>query len=520
VTIGPDEIRFADNARPGLTAGEYRLEVRQHVKLPDQWESPEPYVSEQRMRVAGPHFVLGPEDVVSVYPPAQAFGDFSSGVCHAVLRRRTLPWEIALERGGDGPVRAPWLAILLLTPDEIQARNGGGAGDRPDEVTGMFSVPLAQYLTPEPGVLGPVVDDEQRRRWLAEFPDLQAGVVDVVAGAFTAVAPLAADLPFLAHVREVNTSAQEQPPADAGDDPQDADQGRFAVVLGNRLPQGSESGLYLAHLVSLEGFVGYLADRQGVPPGHRAVRLLSLARWAFTSDRAPDARYFADLLTGLDAGVLALPGPSPDSEPPAPDLTAPDWPEPVERAIGLGYVPADYRTRLGERTMAWYRGPLLPRLMERNMQPMYPAAEAALVYDRHTGIFDVSLAVAWQAGRLLALADRTFTSGLLAWIRDHHELAQLLLERIELFQNYDLLGPGDLLTEKLPARFVRRVLAQTVATRLTDEAAPLLGPALDPSGLLRHRHRLPGLLTSAEVDELLRSGQDPHLAVRLKGGRP
>lgn len=500
MTVGPDEVRFADNARPGLDAGEYRLEVRQHVKLPPEYESPEPYERDQLMRVAGPHFVLGAEDVVSVYPPGQASGDFSASVCHAVLSRRTLPWEIRLEPGGDGPVRAPWLAILLLTPEEIQPGTGA---DQPDEVTGMFTVPLARYLTPGPGVLGPDIGASQRQRWLAEFPDLHVGVVEITAEAFTAVAPLAADLPYLAHVREVNTSAQEQP-ADAGDGPE-PDQARFAVVVGNRLPQGSTTGVYLAHLVSLEGFAGYLADRQGVPPDRHAVRLVSLARWTFTSDRDPDAKYFADLLTGLDTGALALPGEPED----APRV----WPEPIRRAIGLGYVPADYRTRLGERTAAWYRGPLLPRLMERNMQPIYPAAEAALVYDRHTGLFDVSLATAWQAGRLLALADRTFTSALLGWIRDHHQLSQLLLERVLLFQNYDLLGPGDLLTERLPARIIRRILAETVAARLTDHAAPPLGSALDPSGLLRHRHRLPGLLGSAEVEALLRSGQDPHLAV-------
>lgn len=514
MTLEPGEIQFSDNAEPALRARDYRVVVEQHVKLPDEFDSPPPFRTEQRFRVTGPHFGLGPQDVAAVYPPAQADGDFSAALCHVILRDPSLPWRIALRPdaepepadlraaepepsagpadagpGEGSPLVAPWLAILLLEP-------GDYVPSESDELTGSRAVPLAQYLSPPAPVLGPDFPAGQRRQWLADFPDLHCTVIDVTSEAFAAVAPLAADLPYLTHVRDI--PASQPPPIAADQEPPDQ---QFAVVIGNRLPGGSPSGEYAAHLVSLEGFAGYLGDGSGVPSGFTTVRLLSLARWAFTSTTS--AAYVADLLRDLKIGVLRLKPPDDG---------------PLRRPICLGYLPADYRTRLGERTVAWYRGPCLPVRMERNMQPIYPSAEAALVYDVDTGMFDVSFAGAWQTGRLLALADRAFSTSLLAWIRDHHRLGQLLLERIALFQNYRQLGPGDLLTTGLTGRLIRRLVADGVAARLAGPDPPF-GPPGDPSGLLRHLHRLPGLVSPAEIDEVLRAGEDPNAAVadRIRG---
>lgn len=510
------EIRFWDNARPRLPAKGYRVVVEQHVELPPPFVSPGPYVTEQRVEVTGPHFGLGPDDVVSVHPPANADGDFSASLCHAVLGRRTLPWEIdpvlatTADPEPDGPTDpatdprplvAPWLAVLLLTPEEVVPPAGGApSGD----LTGSTSVPLRDYLDPAPPVLGPAATRQRKDQWLAQYPDQRCVVVDVRAGAFAAVAPLAAELPYLAHAREVDVADQEIVTGDEEDE-------WFGVVVGNRLPTGSTSGIYVAHLVSLEGFVGVLADRGGLPAGVTAVRLLSLARWTFTSRKG--AAYFGELMRDIAVDVLRLP----------PELR----PERTDRATTLvagaldgGYVAVDHRTRLGERTTGWYRGPCLPVQMERNVQPMYPSAEAALVYDPATGMFDVSYAVAWQTGRLLALADRQFAIALLRWVRHHHSLAQLLQERLDLFREYDHLDlPADLAGLLAPgapraagARFLARALAPRLGARAGDRA-PMLGPPGDPSGLLGHVGRLPGLVAPDAVERLLAAGDDPVAAV-------
>ncbi|GAB3833830.1 hypothetical protein ACFPIJ_09715 [Dactylosporangium cerinum] len=427
------DVRLADEARPPLPAGDYRLGTAQTVQLPPQFQPPPVYRSDQRIRVAGPHLGLAPGDVVAVFPPAHADGDFSTALCHALLDRSSLPWEIDPEARPGG---LPWLAVLLLAADEVDAGN--------DDVTGVRGVPLADYLRPPDGVLGPSLPDRQRDRWLAEQPDRDCTVVDVLAPAFAAVAPCAGELPWLAHVRDGH-----------------------AVVLGNRL---AARGRYTAHLVSLEGFVERLADRAGVPEDCRAVRLLSLARWAFTS--TPTGAYFADLVEGLDIGPLRLPAPDPAA------------PAPVGKAVHGGYVPVDYRTRLGERTVAWYRGPLLPVPMAAVAPRAYPTAEAAMIYDEETGMFDLSFAVAWQAGRLLALADRGFTAALLAWVR-----------------------AAEAGRRRRPPLDVGRL-----AGVLADALTTALPPPGDPTGL--RRHRLPGVLTEAAVAAGLRAGADPAAILR------
>src|SRR6185369_2806607 len=85
----------------------------------------------------------------------------------------------------------------------------------------------------------------------------------------------------------------------------------------------------------------------------------------------------------------------------------------------------------GEFTFAWYRGPLAPVLPKpfADNPPLATSAQAT-IYDPQWGTFDQSLAVAWQTGRLLALSDKTFSTTLLAWRREGHQMVNLLAERL------------------------------------------------------------------------------------------
>ena len=63
--------------------------------------------------------------------------------------------------------------------------------------------------------------------------------------------------------------------------------------------------------------------------------------------------------------------------------------------------------------MSWYRGPLIPIPdAAQTVNEIYVNADAALQYDKETGLFDVSYAAAWQLGRLLALQAPEFASAL------------------------------------------------------------------------------------------------------------
>jgi hypothetical protein len=59
--------------------------------------------------------------------------------------------------------------------------------------------------------------------------------------------------------------------------------------------------------------------------------------------------------------------------------------------------------------VSWYRGPLVPHFLPTDPQNVvYSCADAALRYDRQTGLLDVSYAAAWQLGRLLGLHNESF----------------------------------------------------------------------------------------------------------------
>jgi predicted aconitase with swiveling domain len=76
----------------------------------------------------------------------------------------------------------------------------------------------------------------------------------------------------------------------------------------------------------------------------------------------------------------------------------------VQTALKLGYAPLPHNLRQGSRTVSWYRGPLVPVPdVARTVDKIFVNADAALQYDKDTGLFDVSYAAAWQLGRLLAL---------------------------------------------------------------------------------------------------------------------
>ena len=237
----------------------------------------------------------------------------------------------------DG-IAFPWLAVLLFTRAEIEI-----AGNRsPAGSTGAQAVPLGAYLSPPAGTLGPALTPGLTALQ-QEQPDLSCTVVDVTFDAFRAVAPQSGELPYLAHVRQVGTGDQEELSVPAP--------GWYSVVTGNRLPTGAADGVYIAHLVSLEGFADYLPD-QPAPQGRTLVRLVSLASWSFTS--GSDGGDFASLMGNLSAAPLTVPVTVTETDT-ASQLLA--------TAIADGYTLLGYATRLGEQTAAWYRGPCQPALV-------------------------------------------------------------------------------------------------------------------------------------------------------------
>ncbi len=494
-------------AVPPLTAGDYVLQGTQTI---DAGGNRPTAVHNANVRVTSARFKLPPDQILSVFPPANSEGAYEARLPQIVIKRRTLPWE----RAPDPADRTiPWLALVVIAEGEGQISTES---------------PVDQCVTAGIKLDGP--NDVARGIYLA-----------VPQSTVTKVFPTKKDLQLLAHVREVDLEDTELAIGD--------DDGFLAVVMANRLPQYDRVACkpvrYTACLINLEGQLpalpppsvplrdfGAMAqvfdirdyyvqtdtvggspdiavmatavgafsapERSAAPAAVQAasstgikspdVRLARttapragaaadwrtttktienvalttatadvafavrdamkggfrlpiegivlekvyrfpiLAHWSFTCDGAGS---FESLMKGIDVGLLGtLPGAAakkkrPDCAPPPAGTAPPDPPppRPAAEVAETGHVGLAHTTRAGDSVRAWYRGPFVasPTTREVATTPQGPALAHASDQLRAVvpdGREDLSLAVAFEIGRLLALSRPAFVGALMQWRRE------------------------------------------------------------------------------------------------------
>ncbi|MEE1794544.1 hypothetical protein PUR28_27860 [Streptomyces sp. BE308] len=373
----PLEAALHDSFVPNVLPGLYQVDVEHHVG--DDAVSDRP--RKERFKVEGPRFTLDSSVVDAVFPAAEASGDYRLVAPHVTLAQELLPWERTIDDVAEHP--DPWIAILLL---------------RDDEILDTRDCTVAQALAPVAGTTVPCLDDVD--------PDMArratCRTVEISAEAFDKIAPQREELAFLVHAREVRERQG------AASDGEELHIGRYGVVMANRLPWAA--GRYTAHLVSLEGCAAYFRT----DGREKRLRLISLYSWTFqhtsatTEDFATRVRHLAAPGTA-DPSALTLRLPTrPAAAGPAAD--------PVTDRLAQGYVPLDYTTTTGETTFAWYRGPFTPtravtQPWQSDPQPL-PRPDAALIYRRADGVYDLSYAAAWTLGRLIVLANANLAAPL------------------------------------------------------------------------------------------------------------
>jgi hypothetical protein len=419
-TIPLGDIELHDHYLPALPAGDYRIEAVHTLRTGPHGNADVvggPFRAVQRFTVRGPQVSVDSNAVVARQPPDASTGRVAEVLPHLVLGDPMLPWERPM-RGA--PAGTPWLALLVLTDDQLE----GGT----DSATRTRSATVADLLAPDPAVLKPglVLESDIGR-------DEPCTYIQVPSGVFSAVAPRLDEMRHLAHCRGANTG--DRPILGIQED------GLFSVVVANRFPAAAPPGSppeaatkNIVHLVSLEGHESLLGDAPDFR-GHASVAVLSLCSWSFWAlpDGALHFRALAEGLTRTPDGSrpatreemwLRLPSPYQDT-----DGTPPARRQ-VARRLEDGYVPLPYRTRSGEATFGWYRGPLTPVLPLANERAATATTADALIgWDPAWGSFDVSLAAAFEAGRALALADAPFAQHLLAFKRATRDLADTLYHR-------------------------------------------------------------------------------------------
>jgi hypothetical protein len=351
---------------------------------------------------------------------------------HIVLNKRSLPWERCVFKTDGAPDRAmPWMALVVLDACEIlPPRVGSNKEGQEPNPTGVTSLTIAELTAPEDGVLTgqyklDSIDEGDRKA--------NCQVIDIAPGTFQAVMPRREELRYLVHCRQVTVDRKAIPGPDRPGSQPPVGNGMawYAVVVAGRFPsqppiEEQTGELKVVHLVSLEGFDSYLNEPGTLKPDTDRIRLVSLASWTFTC--LPEkGESFSELMRGLageglESHQFRLP------------VTAAGSSETHQYTTGMlaaGYVPRSYHTRQGEVTFGWYRGPFTPQLVPRlppDRQPFTSAAQA-MVYDPEHGLFDLSYAVAWEMGRLLALSDQRFGIRLQERRRKAHRQIDLLQER-------------------------------------------------------------------------------------------
>lgn len=383
-----EQITFYSDWLPTLAPGEYRVTATPALKTGETPLATQAVT--ETFYVGGPRYALTGSEAYSCYPAPGQIGRFYETLPHIVFDRRTLPWERTIDGSNPTVPHDPWLALILLTDADF-------ARESEPRIPPIVSRTLGD-VRPQSGggILGPSIqfDPYDTESDLCQTLDLP---VDV----FRAVMPSKADLPYLAHVREVHTDNKETWSL--------LKEGTFSVVVCNRFPESQSMAtgekdwgiVNTVCLVSLEGWGDYLTMKT-LPPGVTSCRLLVLGSWRFTCQ---GSGAFKSLMTRLDDKSLLSPSPLSGNAGQASTY--------VNTASQMGFVPVNHDLRNEDKTISWYRGPLVPMSYERSMSYQdISCADAALRYNPDTGMFDASYAAAWQLGRLLTLQDQAFAQAL------------------------------------------------------------------------------------------------------------
>ncbi|MGE7437050.1 hypothetical protein [Kitasatospora sp. NPDC001175] len=466
--------RFFDHRIPSLYAGRYAIDNRQTLKDVGGADrvidaTPQPF------DVVQPRFSVDPTAINAQFPVPNAVGTYSQTLAHINLDVPGLPWNRPLGPGRPGAV--PWMALLLFREDELP--------EDPDAVGLVTAGSVRELLDGDhgPGAV-PVIAPESMR---PDEYDEQCASVLVPAALFDAVKPLPAEMGYLAHLREGGRPDATR----AGTDPE-PDEGELnAVLVANRFPTAA-GGRHVVHLVSFEGHDRYLT---ATAPAE-GLRLVSLVSWSFTTE-LDSGIGFGDLAQHLATTDGTTPRPAdqlrlrvPTHAPVNP--TGPQA-EAVDRMDG-GAVALPQRLETGERTFAFYRGPLTARPAQELPEPAATRLDSpgeALIYLQQYGVFDTAYAAAFTTGRALALADAEFRSALLEFRSAARTAARRLASHPELAGRAATALTGRHLTAPLAFEAFDRLL--TDANEPGDgrgRGGARLTQALDQAGpQLRAGHR-------------------------------
>ncbi|TGK18987.1 hypothetical protein EHO61_08780 [Leptospira fluminis] len=357
----PDDrtVEFIQYHRPDLMSGDYTITFDHKVDL--GFGDSESFSETKSFSVRGERFKIASEEIVSCFPPDGSFGDFSNCLPHIVISKSTLPWERTAGAESSG---SPWLAILLVYSTEASQIKSE-------------TLPI--------GSLGCTLESGEDAK-----DNCQTLVVSK--SFLESLVPSEKEMNLLVHVRSVETSDKVNPT--------ETGTGEFAVVVGNRL--GKAGSASVAYLVSLEGYYDPLMNSRYAADANGNVRIVSLKSWSFSSES--EQFTFKHLVSNLNRSPSTL------RLPDSPNLSGT-----ALETIRAGYLPVAHHLRQGDKTVSWYRGPLISYPTSQAFSLPASASDELTVYDPANGVFNAAYSSAWELGRLLALQSLSFSMALYRW---------------------------------------------------------------------------------------------------------
>ncbi|KAK4166871.1 hypothetical protein QBC43DRAFT_349619 [Cladorrhinum sp. PSN259] len=561
--IGAGNQRLHSFYRPGLAAGTYNIDVEHCIakhppasgkgflSIPSE-DRLEPKKSTKSFTVVAPRYSLPAGSVNTTYPAPGHHAPHTT-LAHVVLNDPQSPWERVGSNfeslAGDNrealsKTRTPWLAVLVFTQEEIML---------PPDVQGVLKSLLDLPKSPKPFAPSPtftynvnmakfinnVKESKDSISTPLEFLDASVDDPETTQGDIVCVKkevlqelvrayddkgqptssqpnPDVSRYRWLAHVRRVDTAGMAQAGSTTG--LLGERDSLFSVVLSHRTGpiNATQPTSVIAHLVSIEGL-----EAMPFPFVTPYVALTSLHSWSYMSLPAGSISLhdaFKNLgnfkqPNGVDQPPLLR---APVTEKELSVLRAQgDAGTNTARRLETGYSLARYRLQTGEQTVSFYRGPLVPARVPHPLQAGWDAPSThgtdRQIFDRQAGIMDISYSTAWQLGRTLALADRTFTVAL-ARLRRQIQEGGVEVSKREEMENKTLfrtkpstiqsLATSMNLLEQLPASDA--LLTSDVSNRWKAKTAPQVNVSFkalsDEKGETQRREKLQRQLNTAAED--------------------
>lgn len=408
----------------------HTVDVKQEINAVSQ---PMSLTSKQQFYVDTPEFNIPEGEIHSVYPP-QGHEERAEALPHVVFNTPSFPWEWRASYIEDAPDyqhrnRVPWLAVLVFTRDELelspeeleliqkksQTKKGSQEGLKQ---TSNLSINLPVSAVKDlQHTASPIRTPESD-------PDAATDVILLRSGLFkslftkydthghpekTATHPDVRPFRFLAHRRDINTEGMAVAALTATED----DQSSFGVVVCHRTGPVSfkEPTQCIAHLVSIRGVE---IMPWPLSAETRFVALSTLHSWTYTCF-PPDTPSLKDQFVALgQSSSLLRANVSLGDVPPDTEGIPPAVRNRVLSRLNDGYILARYRSKTGESTACFMRGPFIPveipSTIPRPWHKPSTIGSDLQILDQQLGIMDITYSAAWQLGRTIAIADQDFVS--------------------------------------------------------------------------------------------------------------